>query len=84
LEDYRRDDGSSDQRIPYCKKYITVGFLILNSNQRIKKIDVLSSYRTRIVELVIKANFSKVGEVIESGEEVASFEELALDIECVS
>jgi hypothetical protein len=34
--------------------------------------------------LVIKANFTKDGEVIESGEEVASFEELALDIECVS
>jgi hypothetical protein len=34
--------------------------------------------------LVIKANFSKGGEVIESLEVVASFEELALDIECVS
>lgn len=81
MEDNGWDDGSSDQRIPYCKKYITVGFLILNSNQSIKKNYVLSSYRTRIVKLVIKENFSKSGEVIKSGEEVASFEELALDIE---
>ncbi len=57
---------------------------MLNSNQSIKKMNVLSTSRTRIVELVIKAHFSKGGEVIESGEVVASFEEVALDIECVS
>jgi hypothetical protein len=36
--------------------------------------DFWSTSRTRIVELVIKAHLSKGGEVIESGEIVASFE----------
>jgi hypothetical protein len=47
-------------------------------------LSTLSSSHTRIIELEFKGHFSHDGELVERGELVSTFEELVLDIECVS
>ncbi|EFX62420.1 hypothetical protein DAPPUDRAFT_270440 [Daphnia pulex] len=44
---------------------------------------VISTLRTRIIELEFRGHYSHDGELIESGELVSTFEELALDVEYI-
>ncbi|EFX70809.1 hypothetical protein DAPPUDRAFT_256653 [Daphnia pulex] len=50
-------------------------------NPDFKKNDVISTSRTRIIELEFRGHYSHDGELIENGELVSTFEELALDVE---
>jgi hypothetical protein len=83
LEDHGWDDKFGPTN-PELNEIYRRRLLDPELNTDYKKMDVISTSRTRIIELEFRGHYSHDGTLIESGELVSTFEELALDVEYVS